>query len=264
MKFHDVYRFQAPGAIPEGLDITVEHSRFRPTGDSNTVMMTSLSLILLAFFILLYAMSSPNNKKQAKIALEIKRAFESIGGILNNTGPAFETGRGTSKEKLEVSAEVETFLSELQGYSEEDRDLEQFSYEVTNEALLIHIPTRFAFQENSTEIQPKAYPFMDKIYNFIERSENRVRIEGHTDDVPFRVSDFDPNWTLSADRSMRVLRYFLKKSMVPASRFAASGYSSQRPLASNRFSEGREKNRRITIVIVNPVHLLGGPLGTGP
>lgn len=236
----------------------------KPRGDGNVVMFTSLSLILLAFFILLFALSSPKKKiKQLELAFEIKRAFQSVGGLFLDIGDSAEVGRGRQETTLEVSANVESLLSELNSFVETDDRLKDFSYEVRDESFIMQIPTDFAFDVASAALTEKAHPFLDKIFEMIVRTENRVRIEGHTDDLPISNSIYSSAWDLSAARAMNVLLYFTSKNVVPEFRFSAAGYGSTRPIASNRLSEGRSKNRRITLNVIGTVQPLGGSLGTG-
>ena len=236
----------------------------KPRGDSNTVMFTSLSLILLAFFILLFALSSPKSREeQVELALEIQKAFKSVGGLFTDIGDAPQVGRGRQEQTLEVSSQVESLLSELSSFAEEHEELANFSYEVSSEEFKMQIPTDFTFVPGSAQIHQKAFPFLDKIFEMIARTENKVRVEGHTDDLPSRNALFDSNWEVSAARAMNVVRYFTTKKTVPDSRFAATGYGRYRPLASNRLSSGREVNRRISIIFEGTLKPLGGPLGTG-
>ncbi|MBF0280585.1 MAG: flagellar motor protein MotB [SAR324 cluster bacterium] len=236
----------------------------KPRGDGNTVMFTSLSLILLAFFILLFALSSPKSKdKQLELAFEIQKAFKSMGGLFGDIGDSIEVGRGTNEQTLEVSSQVESLLSELSSFTEKEEDLEDFSYEVNSEEFKLEIPSDFTFEPGSAQINPRAEPFLEKIFEMIVRTENKLKIEGHTDDLPSRNALFDSNWELSAARAMNVLRFFTDKKVVPESRFSAVGYGRYRPVSSNRLSSGRAKNRRITITFIGTVKPLGGPLGTG-
>ncbi len=247
--------------IPE--DATLP-SYQKPRGDGNVVMFTSLSLILLAFFILLFALSSPKTKeKQLKLAFEIKRAFQSVGGLFSNIGDSAEVGQGRQEQTLEVSSSVESLLSDLSSFVEENEELKNFSYEVTNEEFLMQIPADFTFKVGSAEISRKALPFLDKIFEMIARTENKVRIEGHTDDLPVSNSVYKSSWELSAARAVNVLRFFANKKIIPRARFSAAGYGPHRPIASNRISEERAKNRRITLIFIGPLKTLGGPLGTG-
>lgn len=236
----------------------------KPKGNSNTVMFTSLSLILLAFFILLYALSSPKSKdKQLKLAFEIKKAFQSIGGLFQDIGESAEVGRGRQEQTLEVSSQVELLLAELNNFVEENDELENFSYEVSQEKFLIRVPTEFTFPPGSVQVSPKAFGFLNKIFEVIARTENKIRVAGHTDDLPSTNPLFASNWELSAARATEILRFFADKKTVPQHRFSAVGYGSYRPIASNRLSEGRAKNRRTTLVFLGELQLLGGELGTG-
>lgn len=236
----------------------------KPRGDSNVVMFTSLSLILLAFFILLYALSSPKSKtKRTELAFEIKRAFQSVGGLFADLGDSAETGRGRTENTLEVSSQVEALVSELNTFVEADESLEEFSYEVREEALVLQIPTDFSFEADSAQLTSKAEPFLNKIFEMIVQTENQVRVEGHSDDLPLESSPYASHWELSAARANQVLLFFVNKKIVPEVRFSAAGYGDSRPMATNRFSEGRAKNRRITLNIIGAVRSLGGPLGTG-
>lgn len=241
-----------------------QHQYQKPKGDGNTVMFTSLSLILLAFFILLFALSSPKSKdKQLELAFEIKKAFQSVGGLFSALGESVEVGRGRQEQTLEVSSQVESLLADLNNFVAANDELENFSYEVTQEEFLMHVPTDFTFPPGSAQLNQKAVPFLDKIFEVIARTENKIRIAGHTDDLPSQNMLYDSNWELSAARAMNVLRFFVDKKIIPQHRFSAVGYGRYRPIASNRLSKGRMKNRRLSIVFIGALQTLGGALGTG-
>ncbi len=236
-------------------------SRHLMKGDGNVVMFTSLSLILLAFFILLYALSSPKKEQEQKeLALQIEKAFSSFGGQFL-FGDNAESGTGRVRPDFQVGVELEDALSELEGYLEENPTLQNFAYEIFAEGVKLHIPTGFVFEPDSIAIDQKAESFLDKVFEMIARTENQVRIEGHTDSLP--VKKFYDSWELSALRATSILRFFQSKQEVSLNRFSAAGYGGTQPIASNRISAGRAKNRRVTIVLIGKVELLGGTLGTG-
>lgn len=236
----------------------------KPRGDANQVLFTALSLILLAFFILLYALSTPKEKEeQLDFAWDIRKAFSSPGGLFSGFGQDVEVGRGRQDESFHVDASVEELLDELQGYVQENEQLDNFEYVVSDEGLVVEIPGDFTFRENSARIKREAQEFLDLVFEMIARTENKVRIEGHTDNIPFANDQFDSNWELSAARATNVLRYFTSKQILEPARFSSAGYAWHQPIASNRTSAGRVKNRRVTINLIGPIRRLGGPLGTG-
>ena len=77
---------------------------------------------------------------------------------------------------------------------------------------------------------------------------NRVRIEGHTCDLPIHTARYPSNWELSAQRAINVLTYLVRKGIDP-SRLSAVGYADTRPIVPNIDEEHRRKNRRVDIVI---------------
>lgn len=75
-----------------------------------------------------------------------------------------------------------------------------------------------------------------------ERPEQRVVIEGHTDNAGGR----DANIRLSKARADAVRAYFIAKG-IPASRLTAVGIGPDQPIASNDTPDGRAKNRRVQL-----------------
>ena len=90
---------------------------------------------------------------------------------------------------------------------------------------------------------------LDKMATIIERAGQKVRVEGHTDNIPIRSGKFASNWDLSTARATRVLMYLQEMGSIPPGKLAAAGYGEFRPLAPNDTPEGRAKNRRVEFVI---------------
>jgi len=88
-------------------------------------------------------------------------------------------------------------------------------------------------------------------------SDKRFQIEGHTDNVPIRTTQFPSNWELAADRSISVVKTLIEGGMTPESVSAAS-YAEYRPRALNETKEQKAANRRIEIVMVPDLSQLPG------
>ncbi|MBP9636603.1 MAG: OmpA family protein, partial [Nitrospira sp.] len=80
--------------------------------------------------------------------------------------------------------------------------------------------------------------------------DRHVRILGHTDNVPIRTAQFPSNWELSAVRAVMVVRIFSELYEVPISHLSATGFADSKPVATNDTPEGRTKNRRVEIIIL--------------
>ncbi|HBI24653.1 MAG TPA: flagellar motor protein, partial [Nitrospiraceae bacterium] len=80
--------------------------------------------------------------------------------------------------------------------------------------------------------------------------KENIHIEGHTDDIPMNSIQFPSNWELSSARATSIVRRFISHGVNP-SRLTAIGYGEYRPITGNETEEGRGKNRRVDIVILN-------------
>jgi chemotaxis protein MotB len=74
-------------------------------------------------------------------------------------------------------------------------------------------------------------------------------IVGYTDDQ--RAKGSDDNWPLSTERAISVVRILTDTYNINPTRLTAAGKGEFSPIASNATPEGREKNRRIEIIL-NP------------
>jgi chemotaxis protein MotB len=116
------------------------------------------------------------------------------------------------------------------------------------------------FPSGEDVISPKAYEGLRKIAAAIAKIPNPVRLEGHTDSRPIKNSQFFNNWELSAARSIAVLQILTERFDVLPERLSIAGYADTAPRASNDTEEGRARNRRVDIVILNEEGLKAEPL----
>jgi outer membrane protein OmpA-like peptidoglycan-associated protein len=102
------------------------------------------------------------------------------------------------------------------------------------------------FDSGASQIKPKSFDLLAKVEKAIDvfpRSE--LIIEGHTDSF----GGDDSNQKLSQERAESVQQYMINAMRIPTYRLIATGYGETRPVASNETQSGRERNRRIDIVI---------------
>ena len=103
------------------------------------------------------------------------------------------------------------------------------------------------FETSKSVIRSISYTNMDNIMQILQDFPNvKLRIEGHTDNTGSR----DFNLKLSEDRAFSVMNYFTSRG-VDESRFVAHGYGPDRPVAANDTSDGRARNRRVEIHLIN-------------
>jgi len=77
-----------------------------------------------------------------------------------------------------------------------------------------------------------------------------IQIEGHTDNVPIHTEEFPSNLELSAGRSLAVARFFIDRQGFDSTRISVAGHGENKPVASNATADGRGKNRRVEINVL--------------
>jgi flagellar motor protein MotB len=112
---------------------------------------------------------------------------------------------------------------------------------------------RVLFDTGKADLRAEGLPVLDAIIEILQANPTySARIEGHTDIMPIRGrlrKIFPSNKELSEARSLVVYRYFLEKGSISNDRMSRSGYSYDRPVASNKTTEGRQLNRRTEIIL---------------
>lgn len=101
------------------------------------------------------------------------------------------------------------------------------------------------FQTDSAGITPELAATLTRFSEILLTSENdRVIIEGHTDNR----GPEDYNQTLSEQRARNVLKFLVGQGVAP-DRLSAEGFGMSRPIDSNETAEGRQRNRRVDLVV---------------
>ena len=102
------------------------------------------------------------------------------------------------------------------------------------------------FESNKSNIMTESMPLLVKVEKAIDvypRSE--IIIEGHTDSQ----GDDQLNQKLSQQRADSIKQYMINAMRIPSYRIISTGYGETKPVANNETTLGRERNRRIDIVL---------------
>lgn len=117
--------------------------------------------------------------------------------------------------------------------------------------LKVTVASEILFPSGSAELSQEGVDVLRKVANAANKSQDEVRVEGHTDTdaiAPVLAQYYPTNWELSTARAAVAVRTLEATGMVPASRLAAVGYGDSQPVAPNDTVEGKAKNRRVEIV----------------
>ena len=106
------------------------------------------------------------------------------------------------------------------------------------------------FPSGSARLSGNALTAIRKLAAVLVGFPNPVRVEGFTDNVPIRTMQFHSNWELSAARAGSVVHVLQSRGVAPG-RLAVIGFGAQRPIASNATAAGRRANRRVVVLILS-------------
>ncbi len=116
--------------------------------------------------------------------------------------------------------------------------------------MVVNLPAQVLFDSGSAELSEEGHKALKEVAKILRKVQNkRFIVGGHTDNQKIRKSkSFKSNWELSTARALVVTEDLIAAGLKPWNLIAA-GYSQYAPIASNATDVGRQKNRRIEIIL---------------
>jgi chemotaxis protein MotB len=245
-----------------------------------------LITLLLAFFVVMYAISSVNEGKYRVVADSLNAAF---GGAPRTVVPVqlgTQQLRGSSFDRPSLrtsgaagpartaivhvpdlhqpldpaaaQAQRERTARQLQSIGTRIQDalaglVDQNLVRVRQgtDYLEIEIQSDILFRSGSDAPSALAVDTVRRLGAVLRTEPNAIRVEGYTDDQPIRTAMFRSNWELSAARAASVLHELVGSGVAPT-RLSMTGFGEFQPVADNATEEGRNANRRVMLVILAP------------
>lgn len=159
----------------------------------------------------------------------------------------------TYDEIMALIKETELDAEMLRKLLEQEIKEGQIDVETTARTILIRIREKGSFASGSALLNTSFVGVIDKIASALTQIEGKIAVEGHTDNVPINTFAYPSNWDLSAARSVAVVRRMLNIAPLEPTRVTASGFADTRPQAINSTFDGRARNRRVEIVVKQPL-----------
>jgi chemotaxis protein MotB len=235
--------------------------------------------LLMALFIVMFAMSVVNTSKFDALSKSLKEAFN--GAVVDGGHSILQTG-GSDKNHNQPTVQapipaIQPLIQkefskkqkqkqggkndEQQEFKRVKRDLDQYvkknnlsekvQTEITRRGLVIRLLTdNVLFDSGAAHIKVGAKPLLEKVAKLLQVDhQHPINVEGHTDNVAIHSSNFPSNWELSTARASSVVRLLIQDG-VGAGKLGAVGYAQLHPVESNDTAAGRSRNRRVEIVLL--------------
>lgn len=254
-----------------------KHPRAHANHERWLVSYADFITLLFAFFVVLYASAQVDQRKIGKLAVAIQVAFQELGVFPASTTKVpvqadhlipfsavqaldtikhdTELGRIPSPPLDRVSnpseeANLSALQAELQQALQKEIAMHTVALHRESEGLVISLREFGFFDSGSATLRPSAMPALDRIASILAIRTCRLRIEGHTDNVPIHTPQIASNWELSTARSTELVRLLIVRYRFSPERLSAAGYAQYHAIASNATPQGRAQNRRVDLVIL--------------
>jgi len=244
--------------------------------DPNAWMVTfsDLMTLLLTFFVLILTVSSMDNKAlretfgffagtQGGMEMEGKGASGGIRTRYDIRYPSLYVlppGSLQAEAFPEIRLAWEKAMRRLKGEDLEKKLREGLKalglregidVKKEKEGIVVRFSEEVLFEIGHARIGFEGRMILERCGEILATIPNRVRVKGHTDDLPIVGGRYRTNWELSTARAVNVLRFFTESLGLDPTRFSAVGYGEYKPLVSNTNPENRARNRRAEIVVVS-------------
>jgi chemotaxis protein MotB len=222
--------------------------------------------LLFAFFVVLYASSRADERKQTVIAHSIQSAFQALGifppapHVPDRPTPLADPNALTPPvnvvvgDDLAASPAVQEDLQHLQAHLTTllSPQVSQHivSLKLGRDGLVISLRESGFYDSGSALPHAQSKAVLDHVAASVAATPYDIRIEGHTDNVPIHTAQFASNWELSTARATELAKIFIVDYHLAPARLSAAGYAEYHPVASNDTPEGRSQNRRVDIIVL--------------
>jgi chemotaxis protein MotB len=232
--------------------------------------------LLFAFFVVLYSSSQVDQRKVGKLAVAIQEAFQQLGvfpGGGTGSSIPFDPKKPLPPSAVQAIAEAERSAAlaradqnngvsapengDLAGLRQEleqalalEIQRNEVALRTEPDGLVVSLREIGFFESGSAEIRANSLSAFSRIASLLVTHNCRIRIEGHTDNVPIHNARFSDNWELSTARASELVRLLVLKYGFAPERLSAAGYAQYHPVAGNDTPETRAQNRRVDVVVL--------------
>jgi chemotaxis protein MotB len=224
--------------------------------------------LLFAFFVVMYSISSVNEGKYRILSESLAEVFMEPGKKTVRTGQPIQIGEGEGGDNLvgsprsgarhsDPDADPQAEQARLESVA--DRLEAALSPYIQDDLVLIkrhdlwievEMKSGLFFPSGKSALAEESLPVLYRLSAIFSEIPNPINVEGHTDNLPISTAEFPSNWALSSARAAAVVGQ-LTGSGVDPRRLAAIGYGEFHPVADNAGEDGRNRNRRVVLVVMS-------------
>lgn len=214
---------------------------------------SDLITLLMIFFVIMYASSNLDATKYKAVSESFNVVFNGGGKTIvgNDSSPSISDTKPAVNPAAMEQSKIQEIKNQVDTYLKKNGMKGTVSTNIDERGLVISLNDTLFFDTGKAEIKPESQKKIIEIGKMLNKINNYIRIEGHTDNIPIKNDRFQSNWQLSCERAANVTMILIDKANIPPQKLSAVGYGEWRPIASNKEEQGKARNRRVDIVIMN-------------
>ena len=211
--------------------------------------------LLLTFLVLVLSLSVTDKSKLQQAAYSMKAVFDmpkpkkEIGMVFTPFVIPMRKKTATFEDKKRELAERIKETVEMIAGAAGDGASAGPEVKVIKEGVSVTFGEKMLFETGMAEIKEKNRPVLKSLGSIFQKTDSRIRVDGHTDDVPINTPEFPSNWELSTARAVNVIKYFISEAGLLPEKLSAAGYADSKPLLPNVSDHNRDINRRVEVVL---------------
>lgn len=218
-------------------------------GDSFLVLITTLNMLLLAFFIVLNSIAVRDDRKERKA---LDSLLGTLGVLSSGVSPGHSTETKTYPKSVEMARLDQNLLEVLRRVEQFALDAkfeDDLSLQFGKKGVIVQLTNRVTFVEGRAVLRPTARRLLSEIGLLFAKTLGSINVIGHTSQGGYKKGPFPDDWTLSFARAGVAARYFINSSGVKPERLTTSGYGSTRPRTSGETKQKRILNDRLELIL---------------
>ncbi|PST96876.1 flagellar motor protein MotB [Photobacterium iliopiscarium] len=157
------------------------------------------------------------------------------------------TASDQRQQQAQTVSQIEKILAQALAREISDNTVEVESF---GQQLVIRIKEKGAFPEGSAFLQPKFIPLIQQVTELVKDVPGIIRISGHTDNQALDSELYRSKWDISSQRAVSVAQVMEQVKGFDRKRMRVVGMADTTPIADNKTAQGRSRNRRVEISIV--------------
>jgi chemotaxis protein MotB len=244
-------------------EISLNHERW-------LISYSDFVTLLFALFVVLYSISQVNENKYKDLTDSMNKVFNesklSIKPIqIGEVARAINLEKNSANDLSDQTPESYQLNTNGDGTTLptarlpqlSDQFVDEFSSLIDNETIQVNnnefwleisLSNSILFPLGSVRANDSAQKVLFEIADILKPFDNPIQVEGYTDNLAVNSTQFPSNWELSSARAAAVVKILIEGGVEPA-RLSAVGYGEHHPITENDTPEGREKNRRVVLMI---------------